>query len=161
MKRKLLAVAGGALLAASLPNYAGVPGPSVSGNVDLEFGTVAADNDASGQLTIAAADGSKSESGTVYAFGGLTGVQAEYLVTGLTVGDTYLIQLPSSLDLVGGNSGHKITVDNLQSQPSTSFIATSDKATILVGGTASLAANQAGDTYSAPLSITVTPQTTN
>jgi hypothetical protein len=157
MKRRLLAVAGSALLLTSLSGYA-APEPTVTGDVDLEFGTAAADYSAGGALNIAAADGGKSTTGTVYSFGGLAGIQAEYVVSGLVIGETYLIQLPSSLNLVGTTSGQQITVDNLQSQPSASFVAASTEATILVGGTAQLAANQVGDTYTAPLSVTVTPQ---
>lgn len=157
MKRRFFAVAATALLFTSFSGYA-APDPTVTGDVDLEFGTAASDYSAGGALSIAAADGGKSTTGTVYTFGGLAGIQAEYVVTGLVAGETYLIQLPSTMTLVGTTTGQQITVNNIQSQPSASFVAGSTEATILVGGTAQLAANQTGDTYTAPLSITVTPQ---
>ncbi len=160
----LLAVAGlsGALFAATAGPATGsakvvIIAPMTLAHVNnaaLNFGRVV--NTSAGSVTVAAKDGSSTNTGVTYQEGPTTADQ--FTVTGQN-GVSFTVNLPASITVTDG-SGNNMTVNALTSFCGTGATSTCTASTagtsVGVGGTLNVAAAQTPGTYTGTYSVTIT-----
>lgn len=119
---------------------------------DLEFGTLAGDVAFAGTATINPVTGTKSVTGGVYDFGGISS-PAMFNVRG-DKDSTFAVTLPASVTLTSGSN--TMTLGNFTSSPSTvGVFDSSGRSTITVGATLQVGAGQAAGAYTGVFTVTV------
>lgn len=134
------------------PPCGGGPPITVTLLQTLEFGTLAGDSSVSGTATINPATGTKSVTGGVFDFGGVSNA-ASFEVKGKP-NTPFTIILPGSVTLNSGTD--TLTLGSFASSPSgTGLLGSSGKTNVLVGATLQVGANQAAGAYSGIFDIIV------
>lgn len=127
---------------------------SVTQQQDLAFGTIASSLAQGGTVVINATTGTKTVTGGITDLGGTHG-RAEFLVKGDN-NTAFTITLPGSITITAASGPGTATVDSFASDPSSSgVLGGNGKATVFVGATLQLGANQAGESYSGAFDIIV------
>ncbi len=130
-----------------------VIGPiTITDVADLSFGRFTA---GAGGTVIIATDGSRTSSGDVTLYSGLSAAAAEFNVTGLN-GASYDITLPGNgtVTLSDGASA-TMAVDSFVSNPTTTGVLTGGSQSILVGATLGVANGQTPGSYTGTFDVTV------
>lgn len=126
---------------------------AITKNIDLRFGQVAVSAVTAGTITIGT-DNSVSTSGAeVQAMGGTTSA-ASFGVTG-TNDAVYTISCPATINLTGGGPAMLVTLTRTPAG-ATSTLSATGTATIIVGGTLSVAAGQPAGLYENDTDLDVT-----
>lgn len=113
---------------------------------DLGFGTLASSLAQGGTVVINATTGAKSVTGGVTDLGGTHG-RAEFVVTG-NKDAAFTIALPGSITITAGTGPGTATVDSFTADPaSPTVLGGNGKATVFVGATLHLGANQLPENY--------------
>ncbi len=124
---------------------------TITKTADLVFGTVSAGTTA-GTVVMSTA-GARSVTGGAVLSSTATGNAAAFNLTG-NANSTYAITLPTSTTLAG--PGTSMTLNTFTSNPSTTGTFNgSGSATLAVGGTLSIGANQTAGSYTGSFSVTV------
>ena len=125
---------------------------SITKNIDLNFGNIAASGSAfTVELSTAGERTSNGGAGTLPSVNG-TVAAAEFTVAGLTDA-TYAVTLPSSITIKDGGETNTMTVDNFVSN--STFTLTGGSETFNVGATLNVGANQVAGAYSGNFNVTV------
>lgn len=134
------------------PGHIGGPPITITVVQNLEFGTLAGDGNSAGTATVNPVTGTKTVTGGVYDFGGISNA-AMFNVTGNAL-SPYSITLPASITLTSG--ANTMTLNGFTSNPPLAGVFdVNGNATITVGATLQVAAGQAAGTYSGIFPITV------
>ena len=168
--KKRLVLLGGAMGVATLPSVASaadatatagieatvVQPIAIAKNTDLNFGSFAADNDASGTVVVSTADGRTFTGGTsAVSSGAGTVSSASFSVTGEGT-STFSITLPTTVTLTHTNLTDTMSVGTFASNPSGTGTLSAGAATVKVGATLSVAAGQAAGVYANASGLPVT-----
>ena len=124
---------------------------SITKNIDLNFGNIAASGSAfTVKLSTAGERTSTGGAGTLPSVNG-TVTAAEFTAAGLS-GATYAVTLPSTITITAGTTNN-MTVDNFVS--SSTNILTDGSETFKVGATLYVGANQVAGAYTGNFNVTV------
>ena len=124
---------------------------SITKNIDLNFGNIAASGSAfTVELSTAGERTSTGGAGTLPSVNG-TVTAAEFTAAGLS-GATYAVTLPSTITITAGTTNN-MTVDNFVSNSTN--ILTDGSETFKVGATLNVGANQVAGAYTGNFNVTV------
>jgi hypothetical protein len=127
---------------------------SISNSRDLNFGTIVANSENAGTVTLAAtSDATSSATGVTMAPGSVSNT-AIFTITG-DEKRTFNITMPATVTLAGPGSKTMLITLAKNLDDANNSLATGGTSTLYVGGSLAVAANQAAGAYSAEFNVAI------